>query len=77
LAGKVIVVTGKVEQFENRAAIQAFIEQNGGIFGTAVTQKTDYLVTNDPFSGSTKNRKAKGLGVKVITEQELIDMVGR
>ena len=75
LAGKTFVVTGKVERFENRSAVRAFIERHGGVFGSAVTAKTDYLVTNDPYSGSTKSRKAKELGVRVITEQQLLELV--
>ena len=75
LNGKVFVVTGKVEKFENRDAIHKYIEDNGGKTTGSVTGKTSYLVNNDITSTSGKNKKAKELNVPIISEYELIKMV--
>lgn len=69
----VFVITGAVEQFDNRDAIKAAIEERGGKVTDSVTGKTDYLINNDSLSGSGKNKKAKELGVPILTEQQLID----
>ncbi len=73
---KTIVVTGDVEQFANRNVFKAWIEEHGGKLTGSVSKKTDYLVTNTPNSDTAKNKDARKLGIPVITEQELIDMVG-
>jgi DNA ligase (NAD+) len=75
LAGKTFVITGSVEHFDNRDAIKAFIETNGGKATDSVTGKTSFLINNDVTSTSGKNKKAKELGVPVISEQALLDMV--
>ena len=69
----VFVITGAVEQFDNRDAIKAAIEERGGKVTDSVTGKTDYLINNDSLSGSGKNKKARELGVPILTEQQLID----
>ena len=51
-----------------------FIENNGGRVVKAISNKVDYLINNDILSASTKNLKAKELGIKIISEQELLDM---
>lgn len=76
LEGKTFVVTGKVSQFPNRDAIHKFIEDNGGKISGSVTSKTSYLVNNDIESTSGKNKKAKELGIPIISEEDLIKMVG-
>ena len=75
ISGKAFCITGSLEHFENRDACVAFIEQNGGKFVSGVSKKTDYLVNNDITSTSGKNKKAKELGIPIITEQMLIDAV--
>jgi DNA ligase (NAD+) len=75
LDGLTFVITGSVEQFKNRNEVKETIESLGGKTTDSVTTKTDYLINNDNMSNSTKNKKAKELGVKIITEQELIDWI--
>ena len=58
-----------------RKEYELHIEKNGGKNVSGVTSKTDYLVTNDPTSGSSKNKKAQQLGVKIITELELRELL--
>jgi DNA ligase (NAD+) len=75
LAGKTFVITGSVEKYANRKELKDFIESLGGKVTGSVTGKTDYLINNDAFSSSGKNKKAKELGVEVITEDEFQRMV--
>lgn len=72
LEGKVFVITGSVNHFENRNALKDYIEKRGGKVTGSVTSKTDYLINNDSASTSSKNRKAKELGVQIITEDEFL-----
>lgn len=72
---KTIVITGDVYKFDNRDAFKAWVEVHGGKVTGSVSKNTDFLVTNTPNSGTTKNRKAQELGIPIITEQQLIDMV--
>ena len=74
LAGKTVVITGKLTHFENRAALQAQIRQMGGKAAGSVSAKTDYLINNDAASGSAKNKKARELGVAILTEEEFMNM---
>lgn len=69
------VITGTVEQFANRNEVKAFIESKGGKVTGSVTSKTNYLVNNDTASTSSKNKKAKELGIPIIKEEELIKML--
>ena len=75
LAGKTFVITGDVHLFENRSALQAFIEEKGGKAAGSVSAKTSFLINNDSTSGSSKNKKAQSLGVPIVTEEEFMDMV--
>lgn len=74
LAGKVFVITGSVEHFANRNELKALIEAKGGKVTGSVTSKTSYLINNDNTSSSSKNKKAKELGVAIITEEEFLKM---
>lgn len=76
ISGKTFCVTGSVSIFSNRNEVGKFIEEHGGKLASSVTSKTDYLVTNDTTSGSSKNKKAQELGKPILTEQELIDLGG-
>ena len=69
-AGKTFCITGKLEHFDNRAALVYSIESAGGKVVSSVTKKTDYLITNDKTSGSSKNKAAAKYGTKIITETE-------
>ena len=72
--GKTFVITGSLEHFENRNALKELIESKGGKVSGSVSAKTDFLINNDINSGSSKNKKAKELGVKIITEDDFIKM---
>lgn len=67
------VITGSVEQFKNRDEVKDIIEERGGKVTGSVTSKTNYLINNDNLSGSSKNKKAKELGISIITEQQFVD----
>lgn len=73
MEGITFVITGNVEQFANRNAVKDYIEQRGGKVTGSVTSKTDFLINNDALSGSSKNKKAKELGVPIITEDEFLE----
>lgn len=68
LAGKTFVITGSLEGYANRNELQELIEQAGGSVSGSVSAKTSYLINNDLQSASTKNKKARELGVPVIDE---------
>ncbi len=73
LSGLTFVITGDLEHFKNRKELQAQIESLGGKVTGSVTSKTSYLINNDAFSQSSKNKKAAELSVPVITENEFIE----
>ncbi len=68
LAGLNFVITGSLVKYDNRKALTAVIEQNGGKVVSSVSAKTSYLINNDLNSTSSKNTKAKKLGVPIISE---------
>lgn len=70
------VITGSVNHFANRNEVKALIEAKGGKVTGSVTSKTNYLINNDVTSNSSKNKKAKELGVPIISEEEFIKMLG-
>ena len=73
LTGKVVVITGSLELYENRNALKEAIEAKGGKVTGSVTAKTTYLINNDITSTSSKNKKAKELGVPIVTEKEFAE----
>ena len=75
LDGRTFVITGSLEHYSNRKDLNAAIEAEGGKVAGSVSSKTDYLITNDPNSGSSKNRTARELGVAIITEEDIINML--
>jgi len=75
LDGLTFVITGDVHHFKNRAELQAKIEELGGKATGSVTGKTSYLINNDVTSTSGKNKKAKELGVPIISEEEFLQMI--
>lgn len=74
LEGKVFVITGSVEHFANRNELKAFIESKGGKVTGSVTGKTSYLINNDTTSNSSKNKKAKELGIPILSEKDFLEM---
>jgi DNA ligase (NAD+) len=75
LEGAVVVITGKLHNFKNRDELKAIIERAGGKVTGSVSSKTTYLVNNDTNSTSSKNKTAQSLGVKIISEEELLNML--
>lgn len=75
-AGMNFVITGSVEHFANRNEVKEVIESKGGKVTGSVTGKTNYLINNDTTSGSSKNKKARELGIAIISEEEFLKMLG-
>ena len=73
--GMNFVITGSVEHFANRNEVKDIIESKGGKVTGSVTAKTNFLINNDAASSSSKNKKAKELGVKIITEEEFVSLL--
>ncbi len=71
-AGMNFVITGSVEHFSNRSEAKAYIESLGGKVTGSVTGKTNYLINNDKNSGSSKNKKAKELGIPILSEEDFL-----
>lgn len=70
------VITGSVEHFANRGEVKERIESLGGKVTGSVTSKTNYLINNDVSSTSSKNKKANELGIPIISEKDLLEMLG-
>lgn len=77
LQGLTFVITGSVAEFANRNEMKEYIEQRGGKVTGSVSGKTDYLINNDNTSSSGKNKKAKELGIPVLTEKEFLELLQR
>lgn len=75
LSGLTFVITGSLNHFANRDEAKEKIEAAGGKVSGSVSAKTSYLVNNDVASTSGKNKKAKELGIPIISEEELIKML--
>lgn len=73
-AGMNFVITGSVEHFANRGEAKAFIESLGGKVTGSVTGKTNYLINNDTTSNSSKNKKAKELGIPILSEEDFLKL---
>lgn len=67
------VITGSLNTFENRDALKAEIEKAGGKVSGSVSSKTNYLINNDMSSNSSKNKKAKELGIPIINEDMIVE----
>ena len=75
-AGKTFVITGSVNHFKNREELKAYIEARGGKAAGSVSAKTSYLINNDVTSGSSKNRKARELGIPILSEEDFLALAG-
>ncbi len=75
LEGKNFVITGSVHHFANRAEVKELIEKKGGKVTGSVTSKTDYLINNDVESTSSKNKKARELGIPILSEEAFLKMI--
>jgi DNA ligase (NAD+) len=75
-AGLTFVITGDVHHFKNRNEFKAYVESQGGKVAGSVSGKTNFLVNNDVESASSKNKKAKDLGVPILSEEDFIARFG-
>lgn len=75
LEGLTFVVTGSLEHFTNRGELKELIEREGGKVTGSVTSKTNYLINNDTASGSSKNKKAKSLGIPILSEEDFLALL--
>ena len=74
ISGKTFVITGSLNHFVNRKALQVSIENMGGKVAGSISKNTDFLITNED-KGSSKSQKAKELKISVITEDDIIKML--
>ena len=74
-AGMNFVITGSVQHYSNRNEMKSLIEEKGGKVTGSVTSKTTYLINNDVASSSSKNKKAKALGIPIISEEDFMKML--
>ncbi|GHV40364.1 DNA ligase [Clostridia bacterium] len=75
LSGQTFVITGKLARFTNRNELVSLIEKNGGKSASSVSAKTSFLINNDVSSQSGKNKDAAKFGVKIISEEEFLEML--
>ena len=75
LSGMVFVITGSLSHFKSREALVEVVEKNGGKTTSSVTSKTNYLINNDVLSNSSKNKKAKELGVPIVSEDGFLALL--
>ena len=75
LSHMTFVITGSVNKFKNRKELEEFITNHGGKVSGSVSKNTNYLINNDSTSTSSKNMKARELGIPIITEDEFISMI--
>lgn len=76
VGGKKFVITGNVNIFKNRDDLKQKIEISGGQVVSSVSSNTDFLINNDRESTSSKNKKAKELGIAIISEKDIAEMLG-
>ena len=75
LNGKTFVITGSLNHYSNRNELKEVIESNGGKVSGSISSKTSYLINNDIDSTSSKNKKAKSLGIPIINEEDFANML--
>lgn len=73
-AGMNFVITGSLNHFSNRNEAKNLIESLGGKVTGSVTGKTTYLINNDTASNSSKNKKARELGIPILSEEEFLKL---
>ncbi len=74
--GLTFVITGDVHHYKNRAQLKEYIESQGGTVTGSVSKKTSYLINNDVASQSGKNKKAKELGIPILSEDDFVAQFG-
>lgn len=75
--GMNFVITGSLVHFGNRSEAKELIESLGGKVTGSVTKKTNYLINNDIQSSSSKNKKARELGIPILSEEDFLNLVGK
>lgn len=75
LDGLTFVITGSVNHYKNRDELKVEIETRNGKIAGSVSRSTSYLINNDNTSTSGKNKKAHELGIKIISEEEFLEMI--
>ena len=70
--GLTFVITGDVHHFKNRNELKAYIEARGGKVAGSVSGSTSFLINNDVTSTSGKNKKAKELGIPILSEDDFL-----
>lgn len=75
LDGLTFVITGSLNKFTNRDTMIEFIEEHGGKVVTSISSKVNYLINNDITSTSTKNNKAKELGISIVDEDKFLELI--
>ena len=73
--GKTFCVTGAFQTMK-RSELEKIITDRGGKLSGSVSKKTDYLLTNEADSGSSKAKKAAELGTPIMSEKEFLEKVG-
>ena len=73
MINKHIVITGSLSHFKNRNELMDILQTKGAILQAGVNKQTDLLINNDVFSSSAKNKKAKELGVRIISEEQFME----
>ena len=74
--GMNFVITGSLVHFGNRSEAKELIESLGGKVTGSVTKKTNYLINNDIQSNSSKNKKARELGISILSEEDFRKLAG-
>ena len=74
--GLTFVITGDVHNFKNRNELKAYIEARGGKVAGSVSGSTSFLINNDVTSTSGKNKKAKELGIPILSEDDFLSQFG-
>ena len=75
LSGKIFAITGSLNHYKNRDELVGVIDLMGGKVSGSVSAKTSFLINNDTESSSSKNKKAKQLGIPIVSEQDFINMI--
>ena len=72
LKGKSFVITGSLNHYSNRDELKNAIESMGGKVSGSISKNSFALINNNKESSSSKNKKAKELGIPIISEDEFI-----
>ena len=75
LSGKVFVITGSLIHFQNRKELEEEIRKAGASTASSVSKNTSYLINNDKNSSSSKNKKAKELGIPILSEEDFLKLL--